>query len=61
MITVKLTENQVALILGALRNESCDDAVEFGEYSYLRCYNDVAKKVIKAGYSSEQLKEDFGE
>lgn len=61
MITVKLTENQMALILGALRNESCDDATEFGEYSYWRCYNDVSKKAIKAGYSSQQLEEDFGE
>lgn len=48
MITVKLTENQANLILHALANESSEDAVQFGEYSYYRCYLDVKKKIDKA-------------
>lgn len=52
-ITITLTENQASIILNALRNESNDDAVQFGEYSYLRCYRDVAKKMQNAGYADE--------
>lgn len=53
--TIELTPNQAGLILGALENESMDDAVEFGEYSYGRCYNDVAKKLLKAGFHNEAM------
>lgn len=48
--TITLTPNQVAIVLRALENEANDDYVEFGEYSYARCYNDVAKKLIKKGF-----------
>lgn len=53
--TIKLTANQSALILEALENEAVDDMVEFGEYSYDRCYTDVAKKLKKAGFYSEKM------
>lgn len=46
-ITLTITEKQAFLILKALENESNDDAVEFGEYSYARCYNDIKKKIDK--------------
>lgn len=52
-IKIELTENQAGLILGALANESNDDAVQFGEYSYWRCYVDVAKKMKKAGLKNK--------
>ena len=55
MIEIKLTDNQASLILEALENESMLDAVEFGEYSYARCYEDVAKKMKKAGFYSEKM------
>ena len=57
---ISLTENQVALILAALNNESIDDQCEFGEYSYSRCWKDFAKKVIKQGFWSDAL-ENSGE
>ena len=59
--TITLTGTQAGLILGALANESVDDAVEFGEYSYGRCYKDTAKKLIKAGFWSDALARDFGD
>lgn len=46
-ITISITENQASLILRALENESNDDATEFGEYSYARCYTDIKKKIDK--------------
>lgn len=55
-ITIELTENQAGLILGALENESSQDMVEFGEYSYWRCYEDVAKKMLKAGFTNEGMR-----
>lgn len=57
-IKIELTENQAGLILGALANESNDDAVEFGEYSYWRCYLDIAKKLKRAGFINEQMRTD---
>lgn len=48
-ITVELTENQARIILHALENESNDDVVERGEYSYYRCLIDLGKKFKKAG------------
>lgn len=48
-ITVTLTENQAYIILNALENESYEDRVQFGEYSFERCYYDVKKKFLKAG------------
>lgn len=59
--TITLTRAQAGLILGALANESIDDAVQFGEYSYGRCYNDTAKKLIKAGFWSDALEQEFGD
>ena len=47
---LQLTENQLNLVLRALENESNDDAVEFGEYSYGRCYKDIKAKAKKAGW-----------
>lgn len=55
MIEIKLTDNQASLILEALENEAMDDMVGFGEYSYARCYEDVAKKIKKAGFYSEKM------
>lgn len=55
MVEIKLTDNQASLILEALENEAMDDMVEFGEYSYARCYEDVAKKIKKAGFYSEKM------
>lgn len=43
-----LTENQAEIILRALYNESNDDVVRKGEYSYWRCYLDMEKKFNKA-------------
>lgn len=48
-MTITITDNQAEIILRALVNESNDDAVGFGEYSYWRCFIDVAKKMKKAG------------
>lgn len=48
-ITVALTENQARIILHALENESNDDIVERGGYSYYRCLLDLEKKFEKAG------------
>lgn len=48
-ITVELTENQARIILHALENESNNDVVERGEYSYYRCMLDLEKKFEKAG------------
>lgn len=59
--TITLTATQAGLVLGALENESNDDAVEFGEYSYWRCWRDVAKKLIKAGFWSDAIAQEFGE
>lgn len=53
--TIELTGNQAGLILQALENESVDDAAEFGEYSYWRCYTDIAKKLAKKGFHSEAM------
>lgn len=47
-IKIELTESQAEIILRALANESNDDAVQRGEYSYWRCYLDVEKKIKKA-------------
>lgn len=47
-LKIELTENQADIILRALGNESNDDAVQRGEYSYYRCYLDVEKKIKKA-------------
>lgn len=58
---IEITDNQAALIILALVNESVGDAAEFGEYSYARCYHDMAKKLIKAGYLSEGLLLEFNE
>lgn len=52
---IELTPAQAGLILGALENESNDDATAFGEYSYWRCYKDVAKKLLKAGFYNEAM------
>ena len=52
---IELTPTQAGLILGALENESSDDAAAFGEYSYWRCYKDVAKKLLKAGFHNEAM------
>ena len=49
---IELTENQSWIILHALINESNDDTVERGEYSYWRCFLDLKKKLEKAGYES---------
>lgn len=48
--TVTLTGNQANIILNALINESNEDAVERGEYSYFRCYKDFANKLEKQGF-----------
>lgn len=50
---ITLTEKQAQIILNALENESNDDMVERGEYSYWRCYLDIAKKLKKEGYGNE--------
>lgn len=47
-IKIELTENQARVILHALENESNDDEVRRGEYSYWRCYLDIEKKIEKA-------------
>lgn len=47
-LKVELTENQARVILNALANESNDDEVERGEYSYYRCYLDIEKKIKRA-------------
>lgn len=52
---IELTPAQAGLVLGALENESLGDAVEFGEYSYWRCYKDVARKLSKAGFRNESM------
>lgn len=57
-IKINLTEKQAGIILGALRNESNDDDVQAGEYSYWRCYRDVARKLQKAGFKSVMAVED---
>lgn len=57
-IKISLTERQAGIILGALRNESNDDDVRAGEYSYWRCYEDVARKLQKAGFESVMAIED---
>ena len=54
-IKIELTPAQAGLILGALENESNDDAAAFGEYSYWRCYKDVARKLLKAGFRNEAM------
>lgn len=48
--TISLTERQAHIILNALENESYNDAVERGEYSYWRCFLDIAKKLSKEGF-----------
>lgn len=48
--TITITENQASTILNALENESVDEPVQFGEYSYGRCYKDIKNKLIKAGW-----------
>lgn len=53
--TITITDNQASLILQALENESMLDAAEFGEYSYARCYNDIAKKLVKNGFWSDKM------
>jgi hypothetical protein len=55
---IEITDNQAARILGALENESIDYEPEFGEYSYARCFIDMAKKLAKAGFYSRQLEID---
>ena len=57
-IKVELTAKQAGLVLGALRNESSDDAAEFGEYSYWRCYRDLVKKFKKAGFENSLMFDD---
>lgn len=47
-MTITITDKQAEVILRALRNESNDDMVGRGEYSYWRCYLDMEKKVRKA-------------
>lgn len=47
-MTITITENQARVILRALANESNDDVVSRGEYSYARCYTDMEKKIEKA-------------
>jgi hypothetical protein len=57
-ITITITNNQAEIILRALANESNEDMVQFGEYSYWRCFVDVAKKMKKEGmdnYYTEQV------
>lgn len=53
--TITLTPNQARIILRALENESVDDAAEFGEYSYGRCFNDTAKKLARAGFYNKRM------
>lgn len=52
-MTITITDNQAEIILRALANESNDDLVQFGEYSYWRCFVDVAKKMKKAGLNNK--------
>lgn len=44
--TIKLTENQLGALLGALRNESFDEDDNY----YLKHYYAIAKKAYKAGF-----------
>lgn len=48
--TITITGSQANIILSALINESNDDAVEKGEYSYFRCYKHIADKLEKQGF-----------
>lgn len=48
--TITITANQAGIILHALENESSDDVVSRGEYSYYRCYLDIKKKLTKQGW-----------
>ena len=58
--TVELTPKQIVLIMMALEHDSIDDALSYrGEYSYARCYTDLAKKLIKQGYWCERFNELF--
>ena len=50
---IEITENQANIILRALSNESMDDCVERGEYSYYRCYLDMKKKIEMANDEAE--------
>lgn len=59
--TITLTATQAGLVLGALENESNDDGAPFGEYSYWRCWRDISKKLIKAGFWSDALAREYGE
>lgn len=52
-VTITLTANQAHIILRALNNESNDDVVGRGEYSYWRCCLDVYKKLKKAGFKND--------
>lgn len=47
-MNICITENQARIILHALENESVDDEVKRGEYSYYRCFLDMKKKIEKA-------------
>lgn len=49
-LTITITGNQANIILHALENESVDDMVGRGEYSYGRCFTDIEKKLDKAGF-----------
>lgn len=58
--TVELTPKQAMLILMALEHDSIDDVLCYrGEYSYYRCYNDLAKKLVKQGYRCEAFEGEF--
>lgn len=52
--TIKLTENQLGALLGALRNESSD---EDGNY-YEKHYYAIAKKAYKAGFVNGLMETD---
>lgn len=47
---LNVTGNQANIILRALENESSNDEVEPGEYSYYRCYKDIYKQLEKQGW-----------
>lgn len=52
--TIRLTENQLGALLGALRNESIG---EDGNY-YEKHYYAIAKKAYKAGFINGLMKTD---
>lgn len=53
-ITLKLTEHEVGVLLGALRNESMDEPDNY----YDRVYLSVGKKCVRAGFANHYLEID---